>query len=90
MEVSNLFFVVSGLENKFSPPTTKKQLASQLSRFTLLAIGGVRVMGGCGNKIIFIFNGIPASAAPVESVNSHKPNEQKDVERSTSFLFYIA
>ena len=49
-------------------------------------------MGGCGNKNIFIFKGIPASATPVESVNSHKPNEQKDVDFSTSFfvLYSIA
>ena len=82
----SLFFCCMWYENKFSPPSTKKQLASQLSRLCSLEIGGVRVKGGCGNKNIFIFKGIPASATPVESVNSHKPNKQKDVEKSASFF----
>jgi hypothetical protein len=44
-------------------------------------------MGGCGDKRIFILKGIPASATPVESVNSHKTTKQEDVERHL-FCFY--
>jgi hypothetical protein len=87
----SLFFVVCGMKTSFHHLQQKKQLASQLSRLCSLEIGGVRVKGGCGNKNIFIFKGIPASAMCRSNPSTPTNQTSKKMLRNQYlFLFYMA
>ncbi|MBQ4127804.1 MAG: hypothetical protein IJD72_07545, partial [Alistipes sp.] len=72
-------------ESKLSSINSQKYLHSQ----TLLGLRLVELElnGGCGNKNEFYFKGIPASATPVESVNSHT---RREIGKPISFFVYCS